>query len=120
MVRKKKPYFKNYWHQYKNAPDEWFQPVPFIDFVEMKLTAWDLPRKVCCMIRVTDSETKKTHEYIYQREHAARNKVQKLMKTPGIEFTVCTPQSISFITDNPDATDYGTDHGWQGHEPRDF
>ena len=72
------------------------------------------------MIRVTNSKTKKTKEYIYQREYAAEQRIEKLMKTPGIEFTVCTPQSISFVTDNPDAEHYGTDLGFTDNEPRDF
>ena len=35
---------------------------------------------------------------MYQRTHAAERKVQQLLDTDGIEFTVCTSSQIHFVS----------------------
>ena len=66
--------------------------------MDYKIAAWELPSNIVCMIREENLETKKVKEYIYQRSAAAEKKVEQLMKKEGIEFTVCTPAQIHFVS----------------------
>jgi len=56
------------------------------------------------MIRETTSKGK-IKEYVYQKQHAAENKISKLMKT-GNEFVICTEDQLHFITYKQDEPDY--------------
>ena len=94
----KKKYFPNNWQRFKDAPDELFVPHMFVEVMDWKVAAWELPSNVCCMIREENLETKKVKEYVYQKAHAAEKKVAQLMKKDGIEFTVCTPEQIHFVS----------------------
>ena len=76
--------------------------------MDFKIAAWQLRGNIYCVIRESDLETKKVKEYVYQRRHAAENKVSQLMKKDGIEFTICTPEQIHFIS-QLDITDYEDD-----------
>jgi len=91
-------YFPNNWQKFKDAPDEMFVPHMFVEVMDWKVAAWELPSNVCCMIREENLETKKVKEYVYQRHAAAEKKVAQLMKKDGIEFTVCTPEQIHFVS----------------------
>ena len=91
-------YFPNNWQKFKDAPDEMFVPHMFVEVMDWKVAAWELPSNVCCMIREEDLKTKKVKEYVYQRHAAAEKKVAQLMKKDGIEFTVCTPEQIHFVS----------------------
>ena len=93
----KKPYFPNNWKKYKDAPAELFEPHTFLEIVEWKLSAWELPSDVCCMIRATNIKTKKVKEHIYKRQHAAEAKVVEYMNKRTHEFVVCTDESIHYI-----------------------
>lgn len=96
MSRKK--YFPNDWKLYKNAPDDFFMPHTYDEIMDFKIAAWELPNNIFCLIRESDLTTKKVKEYVYQRRSAAEKKVDQLMKKEGIEFTVCTPQQIHFVS----------------------
>jgi hypothetical protein len=98
MSGKKKKYFPNNWQKFKDAPDELFVPHTFVEVMDLKVAAWELPSNVCCMIREENIQTKKVKEYVYQKAYAAENKVAQLMDTEGIEFTVCTPEQIHFVS----------------------
>ena len=91
-------YFPNNWQKFKDAPDELFVPHMFVEVMDWKVAAWELPSNICCMIREENLETKKVKEYVYQKAHAAEKKVEQLMKKDGIEFTVCTPEQIHFVS----------------------
>tara|TARA_B100002052_G_scaffold272008_1_gene273332 strand:+ start:867 stop:1241 length:375 start_codon:yes stop_codon:yes gene_type:complete len=104
----KKKYFPNNWQKFKDAPDELFVPHMFVEVMDWKVAAWELPSNVCCMIREENLETKKVKEYVYQKAHAAEKKVAQLMKKDGIEFTVCTPEQIHFVS-QLDIEDYEDD-----------
>lgn len=93
-----KKYFPNNWQKFKDAPDELFLPHTYAEIMDFKIAAWELPSNVCCVIRESDLETKKVKEYVYQRKSAAESKVKQLMKKDGIEFTVCTPEQIHFVS----------------------
>ena len=95
-----KSYYPNNWEAYKEAPDEMFHPHTFEEVMSWKVAGWELPSSVCCIIR---AETKgKVKEFVYQKQHAAENKVKSL-KADGVEFTVCTDQVIHFVP--PGSTD---------------
>ena len=98
MSGKKKKYFPNNWQKFKDAPDELFVPHTFVEVMDWKVAAWELPSNICCMIREENLETKKVKEYVYQKAYAAENKIDQLMDKEGIEFTVCTPEQIHFVS----------------------
>ena len=105
-------YFPNNWQKFKDAPDEMFVPHMFVEVMDWKVAAWELPSNICCMIREENLETKKVKEYVYQRHAAAEKKVAQLMKKDGIEFTVCTPEQIHFVS-QLDIEDYEEDYDEQ-------
>jgi hypothetical protein len=94
----KKDYFPNNWQEYKDAPDGDFIPHTYEEIMSWKIAGWELPSSVCCIIRVSDIETKKVTEIVYQKPSAAQAKVNTLIGTPGIEFTVVDHESIHFLT----------------------
>ena len=97
----KREYFPNNWQEFKDAPDEMFQPHTYEEVMDWKVAAWELPGSVSCIIRVRDSKTYKVKEHVYVKESAAQNKVRQLMKTPDIEFTVCNHDAIHHLTCEP-------------------
>ena len=96
-----KKYFPNNWQKFKDAPDDMFMPHTFEEVMDWKIAAWELPSNISCMIREADLKTKKVTEHVYQRSHAAQNKVRQLMAKTGVEFTVCTPEHIHFVSEHP-------------------
>ena len=98
MSGKKDKYFPNNWQEYKDANDDMFIPHTFEELMSWKLANWELPSSVCCVIRVSDINTKKVKEYVYQKRSAAQAKVNALINTPDIEFTVVDHESIHFLT----------------------
>lgn len=93
-----KPYFPNNWQDYKDAPDDMYQRHTFEEIMTWKVANWELPSSVDCIIRVSDTKTGKVKEHVYQRRGAAENKVRELLRTPGIEFTVCDHEQIHHLT----------------------
>jgi hypothetical protein len=96
MAKRKE--FPNNWQEYKNADDDMFQPHTFEEIMSWKVAGWELPSSVCCIIRTSDLNTKKVKEYVYQKRSAAQAKVDALINTPDIEFTVVDHESIHFLT----------------------
>ena len=68
------------------------------EIMNWKVAGWELPGSVACIIRVQNNKTGKVKEHVYQREHAAKEKVRQLMRTPDIEFTVCNHETIHHLT----------------------
>lgn len=97
MSGKRKEYFPNNWEEYYKADDSDFIPHTFEELMSWKVAGWELPSSVCCVIRVTDIETKKVTEHVYQKHGAAQNKVNQLINTPNIEFTVVDHDSIHHL-----------------------
>jgi HD-like signal output (HDOD) protein len=94
----KKKYFPNNWEEYKAADDSDFIPHTFEEIMSWKIAGWELPSSVCCIIRVTDLETHKVKEHVYQKRSAAQNKVNQLLSTPNVEFTVVDHDSIHHLS----------------------
>jgi len=93
-----KRYYPNNYDMYKDAPDDAFEQHAFEEIMDWKVAGWELPSSVCCIIRVRDSKTYKIKEHVYMKEGAAQNKVQQLLRTPDIEFTVCDHAAIHHLT----------------------
>ncbi len=95
--KKKKPYLANNWQGFKDTPDEFFAfpggGLTYENFVEWKLEGWELPSSHVCIIRVTDSKTKKVTEYAYKKPSAAQARIKKLMKSAK-EFVVVDEENI--------------------------
>tara|TARA_R100000152_G_C6716301_1_gene142998 strand:+ start:128 stop:466 length:339 start_codon:yes stop_codon:yes gene_type:complete len=94
---KKKPYYPNNWKAYKDAPDEFFIPMPFEQLMDWKLCGWELPSSVGALIRETSLKTGRVKEYVYQRSDAAEAKVRKIMAEGESEFVVATPNEIHHL-----------------------
>ena len=90
--------FPNNWQEYKDADDNMFHSHTYEEIMSWKVAGWELPSSVCCIIRASDIETKKVKEYVYQKRSAAQAKVNQLIDTPGVEFTVVDHESIHFLT----------------------
>jgi len=95
---KKKPYFPNNVEAYRGAPSEWFEEIPYDEFMDWKIAGWELPSSVACIIREENLETGKIKEYVYQRASAAKAKTRAIMREGISEFTVCAPEAIHFMT----------------------
>ena len=90
--------FPNNWQEYKDADDDMFHSHTYEEIMSWKVAGWELPSSVCCIIRASDIETKRVKEYVYQKRSAAQAKVDQLINTPGVEFTVVDHESIHFLT----------------------
>ena len=95
--KKKEPYFPNNWQEIANAPAEYFDSLPFEQFMDWKMAGWQIPSSVNCIIRQHNVNTGKITEYVYQREHAARKKLTKLMEEGDSEFIVCTEDTVHHL-----------------------
>ena len=91
---KKKPYHPNNWKAYKDAPDKFFIPLAFDDFMDWKMGGWEIPASVVCMIRERNRKTGKVKEYIYSRESSAKKKARDIMDKGESEFIVCTHDEV--------------------------
>jgi len=98
MVMGKKKEYPNNWQEYKDADDGMFHAHTFEEVMSHRVAGWELPSSVCCIIRTSDLNTKKVKEYVYSKRSAAQAKVDALIDTPDIEFTVVDHESIHFLT----------------------
>ena len=94
---KKKPYYPNNWKEYKDAHESFFIPISYDEFMDWKIAGWEMQPGISCMIRETNKRTGKVKEYVYEREHAAKNKARQIMDVGESEFIVCTPHQIHFM-----------------------
>ena len=101
----KRKYYPHNWRKYRDAPDDAFYTPTFEEFSSWKLSGWELPESVVCIIRA--EENGRINEYTYQREHAASEKVDKLMAI-GATFTYCDNDSVTFM-EASEADDYFDD-----------
>ena len=97
-MAKNKRYYPNNWQAYKDAPDKFFIPLAFDEFMDWKTGGWELPSSVVCIIR---EQTKKGRikEHVYKRTHAATAKIRKLM-SEGKEFVFCNHNYVDHLIPN--------------------
>ena len=94
----KKPYFDNNWEEYYNAPAEAFIELSYEDFFDHRVANWELPSSVKCIMRISNSKTKKVEEKIYRRVADVQRKLSELIKDPDLEITLCDHNSIHHLS----------------------
>lgn len=94
---KKKPYLPNNWANYKQAPDQFFIPIPYDEFVDWKINGWEIPSSIACIIREQDIKTGKVKEYVYEKIGNANKRCAKIMQESKSEFLICTHDDIAHM-----------------------
>ena len=97
-----KGYFPHNWQKWKDVPDEFFQSITYEDFDEWKISNWELPESVFCIIRVENKATGKVKELVYSQPAAAHKKLLALVEDPDNEVTICDNDAIHLISQEPD------------------
>jgi len=99
----KKPYYPNNWRAYKDAPDETFETIGFNEFMSWKISGWELPSSVYCVIRESNPKTGKVKEYVYSRADHAEKKAHSIM-LKGNEMFIATDTEVTALY--PEELDY--------------
>ena len=107
MNGKRKKYFPNNWKRFKEAPDELYEPHLFIDLMDWKISGWELPPDVCCIIRATHLQTKKVKEFVYKRQAAADRKLVEFCKAKTHDLCITTHDAQHYIGPLPEDYDEG-------------
>ena len=100
-----KKYFPNKWSKYKKAPSKFFQPIAFDEFMDWKISGWEIPHEVSCIIREENSLTGKVKEYVYKTDLGAKRKIKKLMEDGTSGITVCSVDHVHYIKPMEDYDD---------------
>ena len=95
---KKKPYFHNNVEAIREAPDEYFIPIPFDEFMDWKIGGWELPSSCNYIIRERNLSTGKVKEYVYQKPSAAKKKLEERMSSGDCEFVVADHDNVHILT----------------------
>mgnify|MGYP003151086975 FL=1 len=98
-MTKKKPYYHNNWREYKEAPDCFFIPLTYDEFMDWKIGGWQLPSSVSCIIRERKSNGK-IKEHAYKNIGNAQRKIKSLLKEGTSEFTVCDNDAVQLLHPN--------------------
>ena len=93
----KKKYYPNNWKNIKDAPEQFFLPLEYDEFMDWKINGWEIPSSVACIIREQDLKTGKVTEHVYSRLNNANKRANKIMKEGKAEFLVCTHDDIGHI-----------------------
>ena len=92
-------YYPNNWEAIKEAPDEYFEPCTWQDFEEWKLSGWDLPSSVSCIIRAHNKDTGKVYEHTYRQAKRAKQRLLKYMDADDqYEITICDHNTIHLLS----------------------
>ena len=94
-MSKRKPYYHNNWKQYKDAPDKFFIPLAFDDFMDWKNEGWELMQDHY-VIRETNTKTGKIKEHTFDNPKKAKKKMIKLMSKDR-ELIVADDMQISHL-----------------------
>ena len=92
---KKKPYYPNNWKALKDAPVEAFESIEYDEFMDWKISGWEIPSSVACVIREENYVTGKITEHVYKRLSAGERKARQLMALGQGEFIVCTKDQVT-------------------------
>ena len=84
----------------QSAPDEIFEPCSVEDFMDWRLTQWEIPSSVMCIMRAEHKDTGKIKEHVYSKPGAARNRLVKYMETGDYEVTIANHDSIHLVKTN--------------------
>lgn len=75
-MTKKRAYFPNDWEGVFHAD---YPEIDFDEFMIMRGESWVIPSSVCVIIRASNKKTGKVQEFTYQKPHAAKKRIEKLM-----------------------------------------
>ena len=101
-----KKYFPNNYDRVAKCPAEWFESIPFDEFMSWKMDGWEIPASHDCIIRTINCKTGKIKEFVYQRHASAKRKVAKLIIEQEEEFIIAGQDFIQhmkpakYLTDN--------------------
>ena len=101
-------YYPNNWEAIKAAPEEYFDQCSWEDFEEWKLSGWDLPSSVSCIIRAQNTNTGKVTEHVYKQAKRAKKRLLEYMESEDpYEITVCDHSTIHLLSKEiSDESDY--------------
>ena len=111
-MTKRKPYHHNNWRHYKDAPDQFFIPLAYDDFMDWKIAGWEIPSSVSCIIREDNRITGKVTEHVYKRQGDAKNKARAIMEAGESEFIVCSKDAVHVVYPLEYEEDYDYEEGY--------
>ena len=109
-----KKYFPNNWNRIAKVPSDYFESLPYDDFMDWKMNGWEIAGSHDCIIRTIHCETGVVKEYSYQRKDAAKKRLKKLLTESQHELIVCTHENIQHL--KPEK--YITDHDEKNFYPK--
>ena len=65
--------------------------------MEWKVSGWELPRDVACIIRACSLADHKVTEHVYKRMSAAENKIRQYMTYRKHELFVCAEEALYYV-----------------------
>ena len=77
-------------------PEDFLATPTWEEFEDWKLRGWEIPSSVCCIIRA-ELASGKVKVYVYQKTHAAENRIKQLI-AEGAEFFICTDEELRHIS----------------------
>ena len=92
-----KSYYPNNFDAIASAPDELFESCTYEEFFDWRLTAWQIPSSIECIIRAEHLETGKITEHVYMKASAAKNRLIKYMQGGKHRVTVADHEFISLV-----------------------
>ena len=99
-------YFPNNYEAIQGAPAEFFEPCTWQEFEDWKLSQWELPSSVVCLIRVVNNTTGKLHEKVYLKPSAAKAYIEKQIESGDhMEFIVANHENLYHIAPNEEYQD---------------
>ena len=94
---KKQPYYPNNYDAISDCPAEWFDSIPFDEFMDWKIGGYEIPSSVNCIIREKRLDTGEVTEYVYTTPGRAKNKARQIMDEGVSEFVVATAESVHHL-----------------------
>ena len=95
--KRRKKYFPNNYDAVAECPAEWFQPIPFDEFMDWKIGGYEIPSSIACIIREKRTDTGEVTEYVYQTSGGGRKKAEQIMSEGVSEITVCTDEAVHHL-----------------------
>ena len=97
MMSKKKKDYPNNFEAIRQAAHQFFESIPFDEFMEWKMLGWEIPSSVAAIVREQDLNTGEVKEYIYNTISGANKRCKRIMKESKSEFLVCTHDDIAHM-----------------------
>ena len=96
MAKKKKDYPNNF-EAIRQAPHQFFESIPFDEFMDWKMMGWEIPSSVAAIVREQNLKTGEVKEYIYNTISGANKRCKRIMRESKSEFLVCTHDDIAHM-----------------------